>query len=221
MVDDQLFREVEEELRQERMKALWNKYGTMVVAAICGVILLVGGVIAWKNWQVSKRQAAGDQFIEAMRLSSKGKSDEALKLLDSLASDSPAGYEQLASLYSAGLHHEAGRMKEAEELYKKVAENPSADKILSEYAKLNMSMLQLDGASYEKVRDQLSSFIAPGAAWRGTALEAIALAALKNGKLDMAEKHFQQIIDDRSAPVSLRRRAQIMLDVISMRKAAG
>ena len=37
MVDDQLFREVEEELRKERLAAVWDRYGVMALIGL-GVI---------------------------------------------------------------------------------------------------------------------------------------------------------------------------------------
>lgn len=219
MVDDQLFREVEEELRQERLKALWDKYGTMIVAGICAGVLVLGGVLYWRDWQVSKRQSMGDQYIEALRYSANGKNDEALKSLEELAKNGPAGYQQLSNLYIAGLKAEQGDLSEAQTLYKKVAEDPASDSILSEYAKLNLALLQLDGASYDQTKQLLSGFIVPGSAWRGIALETMALAALKSEKFEIAETHLKDIVNDKTTPVSLKRRAQILLDVIAARKA--
>lgn len=220
MVDDQLFREVEEELRRERMQQFWSKYGTLIIGAICGAVLLVGAGIWWKNSQISARQANGDQFIEALQLSAAGDAKKAEALLKTLSSESGAGYEQLAGLYLAGLHSEAGRKEEATALYKKIAEDRSADKILSEYAELNLALLALEGASYDKTKEMLSAYTGKGEAWRGTALEAVALAALKDKKLDEASTHFRTIADDAGLPGSLKRRAQIMLDVIATRKAS-
>ena len=42
MSDESLFREVDEEVRQEQYKKLWDKFGNYFVA-LCVVIVAVGG----------------------------------------------------------------------------------------------------------------------------------------------------------------------------------
>lgn len=221
MVDDQIFREVDEELRKERLQAIWKKYGTWIVGGVVGVVLIVGGLGIWQNWQVSQRQAAGDEFIQALKLVSKGEGEKAAKLFEKLSDDSPSGYELLARLHLAATRAKNGQTAEAEILYKKIAVDPSVDKILGDYAKLNLALLRLDGASYKETSEALGSFVTAKGTWRGTALEVIALAAMKEGKLDEAKKNFNEIIAARSLPSALKRRAQIMLDVIATRKAGG
>ena len=38
-----IFREIDEELRQERFEKLWQRYGKVVIAAAVGIIVSVGG----------------------------------------------------------------------------------------------------------------------------------------------------------------------------------
>lgn len=219
MVDDQIFREVDEELRREKWEKLWQRYGTYFVLAAVGVVAIAGGIIGYQKWQVSQRQSAGDEFISALKLESAGKEEDALKRLQALSDESTTGYELLASLHLAARKASVGQSAEAELLYKKIAVDPSADKLLLDYAKLNLALLRLDGASFEETSGALAAFTTEGGAWRSTALEVVALAALKENNLDEASERFRQILDDRSSPSALRRRAQIMLDVIATRKA--
>lgn len=219
MVDDQIFREVDEELRRERWATIWNRYGVLILAGALAVLLVIGGIIGWQKWQVSARQSAGDQFIEALKQESAGKTESAFKTLEKLADGSTKGYELLASLHLAARKASAGETAEAELHYKKIAVDGGADKILKDYAKLNLALLRLDGASFEETKGALQEFVTPGGAWRATALEVVALAALKEGKLDEAQSGFTEIVGDRSSPSALRRRAQIMLDVIATRRA--
>jgi len=221
MVDDQIFREVDEELRQERLQAIWNRYGTLIVGGIVALVCVVGAVVFWQNWQNSKRQDAGDRFVDALQLMGKGETEAANKIFGALQADGPGGYELLASLHLAANKAQKGETAEAEVIYKKILQNPSADKIMTDYAKLNLALLKLDGASFEETKTALGSFLDEKTAWRSTALEVIALAALKEKKLDEARKYFSQIVIDQASPASLKRRAQIMLDVIAARKVGG
>ncbi len=219
MVDDNVFREVDEELRRERLEKLWEKYGTIVIGAIILLVLSVAGSIWWQNQQVSKRQAAGDQFIQALRDVAKDDTDKADAKFKALIESSPKGYEDLSRLHLASNLAAKGQTGEAEILYKKVTLNPSADKILRDYAKLNLAILKLENATYEETSKALSEFTQKGAIWQNTANEVVALAAFKEGKFEDAKSKFSEILTNKSTPSALKRRAQIMIDVISSREA--
>lgn len=221
MVDDQLFREVEEELRKERLAAVWDRYGVMALIGLGVILLGIFGYLWWKNSNLAAQQAAGDRFIEALKLSSQDKNEDALKVFQALSSDSPSGYQALSQLHLASLYADQGQQDEAAALYKKISGDPSADKILSDYAKLNLALLQLDGASFDATLKGLSAFLDKKSAWRSLALEVVALAAMKDGKLDEAKARFAEIVADKTAPSSLKRRAQILLDVIATAAARG
>ncbi len=56
MSNDTLIREVDEELRRDRMRKLWRQGGPWVIAAAVAVVLVVAGYEGWTWWQ--KTQAA-------------------------------------------------------------------------------------------------------------------------------------------------------------------
>ena len=43
-----IFREVDEELKQDRYEKLWRQYGKYVIA---GAVLIVAAVAGWKAWE--------------------------------------------------------------------------------------------------------------------------------------------------------------------------
>jgi hypothetical protein len=66
--DDGFLREVEEELRRERLEKIWRQYGTyiLIVAA-----LIVFGVLGYKYWENSRMVAAqsmGARYEGALHL---------------------------------------------------------------------------------------------------------------------------------------------------------
>ena len=82
--NDMMAREIDEELRRERLLQLWDKYGTYVVAA---AVALVVGVIGYQYYQ-SRRAAANEaasiQYIIALRDLAFNKNAEAQKALEEL-----------------------------------------------------------------------------------------------------------------------------------------
>ena len=64
MSDESLFREVDEEVRREQVKKLWNRYGTLLVAVSLAVIVGVAGWKGWQYWQLSRSQAAAKVYFD-------------------------------------------------------------------------------------------------------------------------------------------------------------
>ena len=87
-----IFQEVDEDLRRERLEKLWQRYGNLVIA-VC--ILIVAAVGAWRGyeyWQNKKSTESGAAFEAAVTLAEAGKHQEAEAAFAKLASAGSAGY---------------------------------------------------------------------------------------------------------------------------------
>ena len=94
----ELFDEVDEEVRREQLKKLWDKYSIYVVAL---AILIVAGVGGWRGYQyleAKKAAEAGAAFDRAAELSDQNKHAEAEAAFADLAAKAPYGYRVLARL---------------------------------------------------------------------------------------------------------------------------
>ena len=59
---DVLFQEIEDDLRQEQTNKLWTDYGKYIVGAALALVIGVAGFQGWKNYDLEKRQVAGETF---------------------------------------------------------------------------------------------------------------------------------------------------------------
>ena len=48
-MSDDLFREVDEEVRQDRYIKIWKRYGIYVSALVVTIILITVGVVVWRD----------------------------------------------------------------------------------------------------------------------------------------------------------------------------
>ena len=63
-----IFHEVDEEVRRERLKKLWDRYSIYLIGL---AVLIVAGIGAWRGyeyWVAKKAAAAGAAFEAAMKL---------------------------------------------------------------------------------------------------------------------------------------------------------
>ena len=93
-----IFHEVDEEVRRDQLKKLWDRYSIYLIAA---AILIVAGIGAWRGyeyWIAQKAAAAGAAFEAAASLSEQGKHAEAEAAFAKIATEAPDGYRVLAGV---------------------------------------------------------------------------------------------------------------------------
>lgn len=220
--DDTLIREVEEELRRERMQELWNRYGTYFVIGAVAVVAMVGGVRLYKDREASAATAAGKAFESAIALAEKSKADEAKAAFEDIAKNGPAGYAALARLQLAAAAVKAGDKAKAAAAYTALADDSRADSTLRSLAALQLAMLKVGDGAFTEVENRLNDLAADTSPWKSNARELIAVAEFKAGKVDKARAELEQILADPAAAASVRDRAQILLaEIVAADLAKG
>lgn len=209
--EDGFLREVEEELRRERLEKIWKQYGTYIIVA---ALLIVVGVAGYKYVESSRLAAAqktGARYQEALALVEDGKEGSAAKEFETIASEGGKGYQALAQLQLAGALLKEGKSEDALAAYQKLADNGSADKMLSQYAALQVASLRLGKADFTEMQNRLNPLIGDESPWRYSARELLGLAAFKAGKNDEARNLLTPLLVDQKAPRSITDRVQIVL----------
>lgn len=204
--NDEFIREVDEEYRRDQIAAIWKRYNGVIVSLAILVVAGVGGWRYWQHYEETKSQAAALRYQEALQLSAEpAKSDEAEKILESLAKDAPAGYALLARFRLAA-ELGVGDPEDGAKAFDALAADKGLDARWRDLAKLRAGMLRLDNADPASVRQALEPLAAPSNPWRHLARELLGLSGLKSGDMDYAGRWFDQIAADRETPASLRQR---------------
>ncbi len=217
---DTFIREVDEELRREQLKQVWDQYGFFIAG---GAVALLAAVWGYTHWQSSRAASAalhGVQFEEAARLARDGKTEDAIKAFTALSKSAAPGYQGLAELRLAALQSKAGKVAEAVAAYDAIARDTSIDLIVRDLAGVKAANLRLPTADLAEMERRLSTLTAEGAPWRSAAKELLGLAFYKAAKFEDARKVFEQLLVDRSAPQGMSERAQLMLAVLTDADAA-
>lgn len=215
MSDDSFIREVNEELRQDQLKAIWDRFGTLIITV---VVVVVAATAAWRGyvWYVeSKANASGDRFLAALTMAQEGKSDDAMKALEALEADGYGSYPLLARMRAATLQAQDGKVDDAVASFDAVAADTGVPQSIRDMAALRAAFLLVDHGSYEDVARRAEPLSADSNDLRHSAREALGLAAWKKGDAADALKLFQQIAADQQAPGNLRQRAQMMSELIA------
>jgi hypothetical protein len=215
-----IFNEVNEEVRREQLKKLWERYGTYLIA-LC--VLIVVGVAGWRGyqwWEAKQADQAGAAFEQAAALAEAGKLPEAEAAFAKIATDGTAGYRVLAGLREAA---ELARTdpKAAVAAYDRISADNNAGQAIRDLAAIRAGFLLVDTAPYAEMRTRLEPLTAPDRTFRHSAREILALSAWKSGDLAAARQWTDLIISDPQTPSGTRSRAEVLSELITAASSKG
>lgn len=214
MSDDSFFREVDQELRQDQAKALWDRYGTAIIAVAVAVVVGTSAWVGWDYWSQTRADRSGDAYLQALELARDGKTEEAKAALAALEAEGYGAYPVLARMRAATLSAQTGDHAGAVAGFDSVAADNTVPASIREMARLRAGLLLVDHGSYADVAQRVEALTAETVPVRHAAREALALSAWKEGRLADAATLFDQIANDDGASQNARQRASLMSELI-------
>lgn len=173
--NDSFIDEVTEELRRDRLFALFRRYGWIPVVLVLGI---VGGAI-WREWSISREQAKAQAWGDAVLAAEASGDPAAIVKVDPQGS---ADREALAVLLGAGRWAESGGKDAAIEALRKVDGNEAIAPALRDLAQLKLVMLAGTSIGQAELDQILSDMSRSGAPFEMLALEQKALALIEAGR---------------------------------------
>ncbi len=208
-----IFHEVDEEVRREQLKKLWERYSIFIIAA---AVLIVAGIGAWRGYEyyVAKQAAAaGAAFESAVTLSEQGKHAEAEAAFAKVVAEAPGGYRVLAR-FRAAAELAAVKPADAVKAYDAIAADSSLGPTWQDLAGIRAGLLLVDTAQLADLRHRLDPLIEPGRTFRHTARELLALSAWKNHDVTAARRYIDMIATDAETPPGTRARIDVLSALI-------
>ena len=206
-----IFDEVEEDLRAERMKRLLTRYGGLLAGAALLVVAGVAGLQGWRWYEARGAAGAAETYLAAGRAAVEQNAD--LKAIagryDAMATEAPPGYRMLARLRAASLKAEAGDRPGALADWDAIARDGGTDPLYRDLAVLLWGLHSVDAGDPAAVESRLAP-LAQGP-WRASAEEVRALAAMKRNDTDAAKRILTALSTDPLAPQGVRDRAGRLL----------
>lgn len=208
-----IFREVDEDIRHEKYRRLWDRFGPWVIGVAVLIVVGTGGYRGWMYWQEQNAQQAGDTFLEAVSLSEAGNYDEAEKMFAKL-DNATGGYPALARMRSATDLANAGNITEAVAAFDALSRDSAVLESLRDIAALRAAFLAVDTEEYSAIADRVEGLSGADNAFRAAAREILALSAWKSGDIETARRWISDLDADQETPADVSRRVGLLNDVI-------
>ncbi|MGV3490116.1 MAG: tetratricopeptide repeat protein [Devosia sp.] len=210
MSNENIIREIDEELRSDRMRNIWRRFGAWIIGAGVVVVLAVAVNEGWQWWQNSNSSASSDQFYAALELADGTDIAAAQEALNGVIAANHGGYPVLARFRSAALLAADGKPTEAIAAYDAIA-TAETNKYLRDLALALAGNLLVDSGDLAQVEQRVGGLANGDSALRNAARESIGLAKYKAGDLVGARTSFEQVMADPLASTEARTRLQIYL----------
>jgi len=205
-----IFQEVDEEVRREQLKKLWERYQNYIFAGVFVILAAVGGWRGYDWWQAKMAAEAGAAFEAAQALSAAGKHAEAEAAFTKIATDGATRYRDLARMRAAAELAQRDP-KAAITAYQNIADDSSVGPALRDLAGVRAGSLLMDQGSMNEARVRLEPLTTDGRPYRYTARELLALAAWRAGDTAAAKRWFDLIVTDIQTPPAIRSRVEMLM----------
>jgi hypothetical protein len=209
-----IFQEIDEDVRRERLQQLWKRYANYVIGAALLLVLATAGVVGWREYQERQNQAQARRFLAAMDQAARGEDAAAREAFARLAAEAGAGYATLARLQEAALLAKAGDAAGAAKVYEQIAADSRADRVFRDLATVMIVQDTIATGDPARLAQLLAPLLAEKNPWRHSATELSALLAQRAGDPAKAKELYAKLADDLTAPQNMRARATEMLAIL-------
>ena len=201
-----IFQEVEEDLRNEQYRRLWNRYGPGTLAVIGAVLAIT---IAWAVWDtVSEGRRQAQSAVYEAFWAGEPEGQKVVEGIDGLAPELGGGYAILAKLDKAAGLVETEKWAEARALFEEVAADSAAPRQLRDVASLKAAYLVAETASLPDMQSRLATLAAPSNPLRISAGELLGYVAYRTGDIEAARGYFAGVLAEQTVPRDQRERIE-------------
>lgn len=197
---DSFIQEVTEEVRQDRMFALWKKWGVYIIG---GIVLVVGGAAYW-SWQQDQARQEAEARGALLLNTDTEKVEDAIALPDKF--EGPA--KLVAELTAASALEESGKTAEAATIYAEIAGRTGIAAEYADLAALQAARLEAEGFDAGAALDRIADGTGP---YRLVGKEMRAARAASAGQMEAAHKELNEILADPGVTPSMQQRAVALL----------
>lgn len=210
MSNENIIREIDEELRSDRMRKLWRNFGPYIIGAAVAIVVIVAVNEGWSWWQNSNSAKSSDQFYAALQLADGTDAAAAKAALDGVIAAGHGGYPELARFREAALLAQEGKTAEAVAAYDALSTG-EANAHLRELALVLAANLLVDSGDVAQVEQRVGGLVGATSPMRNAAREAIGLVKYKAGDLTGARQSFEDAVNDPQAGQEARNRLNVYL----------
>lgn len=214
-MQDAFIREVDEDLKNESMKKLWDKYGLFIIIVVVASLTLAVSYESLKAWYIQRAENRADAYAMALGLQNQARFAESEEALDMVINENFGSFVELAKMQKANVLLEQDNPTEALALLKEILQDKSISPQLRDTARIKLATYRQDNASFEEMSELLQPIAENSQnAWYAVAQDILATVLLRDGKTEDAKEIYNSLLENPDASEDLKNRIKDILSVI-------
>ena len=211
-----IFHEIEEDIRRERLDKLWEKHGSTGMIIAGALVIGVASYLWWGEATERRNAALSDEYLAASEVLASGDAEVGLTALDEIIANSAGGYVVLASMQKAASLAADGKTEEAIRAYDAIRSSNKTEDLLGQLAAIKAGWLLVESEDFANMKARLGdiAFAEAEGPWAAAATEVLAYSAVRAENLEEAEALYLKIRTMRSASMGIVGRSAEMLSII-------
>ena len=122
-----IFDEVSEELKQDRLLQIWKKFSKFIISFFAIIIISIFSYQFFINFNKKKLEASSQQFFDAIEKLENKKYKESFEIFLKSSNEDSKGYRVLSLFGLAETNYKSGKIKEMALNYKNIYEDTNID----------------------------------------------------------------------------------------------
>lgn len=206
---DAFINEVDEDVKNDNFKVLWNRYGIFVILF---VVLAVSATVSFekiKSWKIAQNQAYTENYMAATQLQEN--LDDTLAALQKIASDNRGIFGDFAKLQIANVLFSQDKQEEALTTLQNLTDDVDVAEEIRHIALIKLATYKVDVMPRAEFEAMLKPIIEANTSWTPLAQDLLAMAAIRDGDVEMAQTIYENILKIKDLPENFRTKVQDML----------
>ncbi len=206
---DAFINEVDEDVKNDNFKVLWNRYGIFVILF---VVLAVSATVSFekiRSWKVAQNQAYTENYMAASQL--KENLGETLAELQKIANDNKGIFSDFAKLQIANILFSQDKEDEALAALQNLTEDSEVTDEVRHIALIKLATYKVDVMPRVEFEAMLKPMIETNTSWTPLAQDLLAMVAIRDGDVETAQTIYENILKIKDLPENFRTKVQDML----------
>ena len=188
-----IFDEVSEELKQDQLQQIWNKYSKYIISVAFILFISVLGYFFYDKWKLEKIEVSSLQFFSGIEKLEKKEFLSSIEIFSKNLDQAHQGYKTLSLFGIAEANFKIGKVDEMILNYKSIYENQNIDVYYRDLARL-LSVMKDNVSSFEIQKKILDPILNSPSKLQLLAAELEIMLLIRFNKIDEAKLSISKLL---------------------------
>ena len=179
---DAFIQEVDEEVKNDNLKVLWNRYGVMIIAF---VVLAVSAAVSFDQirlWKTAQNQKRTENYVAATQL--KENPQDTLAALQQITQQNSGIFSDFARLQIANVLFNQNKTEEALTELENIYKDKEVNEEVKHIALVKLATYKVDTLSAKEFAELVRPLTVENSSWTPVVQDLLAMSAIKNGDIE-------------------------------------